>query len=1077
MGKKDPEVALDAPVVEVVPWHAISYEDSIEKLRAREDLLTTGLTAAEAATRLEEYGPNKMTEAVKETIWEKIWKQIANVLVCILVVVALVSAARAIVEEFRDPRDGQTVLTSWVQVALITGVITINTYIGIKQEGSAEAAAEALKNMLSADARVLRDGEESMIPADQVVPGDVIILSLGDRCPADIRLTESANLACQEAALTGEAVPIDKEIQPIAVPTGSTPEQIPLGDRRNMCFSATLVAQGAGVGIAVCTGDFTQIGTINKLVSQTEKKKTNVLKQIDQVSKLLAILIGIATLTTFFIAKFVSGQPMFDSVSTALVCCVAMIPEGLEAIVTLTYAAATTNMAKKNAIIRALPAVETLGSVTVICSDKTGTLTQNLMSLTAFVTSNSSYKFDVNATDKIPSNFVREDSYLNERAQHQFGKTASEVVKDGANSGEPRKGRMESSNHYSIDTSLHPVEDSSEETPAASASDGAFPEGGSPDLPFVVDALSCGVLCSKCKLGKDGTREGELGNPTEISIIRAAYFSGIDIASLKTENAMIAEVPFSSEYKFMATVHDTGDADNYTAFVKGAPYRMVKMCSHQAKGGVLTDLEPCDTNYWLEKIAVLSSHGLRVLALCRGEVAKSTVSKGDNLGPEFVNGREEGKWLTIVGLCAIMDPPRPECVQAIVEAKGAGVRVAMITGDHKDTATAIGLMLGIVDEKYSSAITGSELDAMSDDEIKEAVMNYNVFARASPQNKIRIVKALQAQGQITSMTGDGVNDAPALKAADMGVAMGLEGTDVAREASEMILADDNFATIVVAVKEGRVVWDNLRKVLMINTPINNAQGMSVLFGLAFGLKQSPLSPIQVLYSNLICAITLGFVSAIEPAEEGIMALPPRRIGKRLIGRYLLLRILLGTFVLTSLVVGSAFWLISKNPEGKLHSLLDKEDLGDLVYYQEHIRAVAFNVLDFGAISVTLSARFTYLSSIHPRVFRGNIMAWYSVGIVAALQVFCTYVPGVNNIIFQMAPMDGLSWGIVVLFSVIVFLVMEAEKAFRAHMKFKGSDTDDLEYSFLDNPNEGEEDTKGDLLPKGASNLNLASLNK
>merc|ERR1719223_2090398 len=362
----------------------------------------------------------------------------------------------------------------------------------------------------------------------------------------------------------------------------------------------------------------------------------------------------------------------------------------------------------------------------------------------------------------------------------------------------------------------------------------------------------------------------------------------------------------------MATIHDTGDADDYTIFVKGAPDRMVKLCKYQAKGGVIDDLEPVDINYWIEKIAILSSHGLRVLALCRSTIPKGSAQKGENLGREFVNGRDEKQWLTIVGLCAIMDPPRPECVQAIREAKGAGVRVAMITGDHKDTATAIGQMLGIVDDKYHSAITGPELDAMSDDELADCVMNYNVFARASPQNKIRIVKALQAQNQISSMTGDGVNDAPALKAADMGVAMGKEGTDVAREASEMILADDNFATIVTAVREGRVVWDNLRKVLFINTPINNAQGMSVLFGLAFGLKQSPLSPTQVLYSNLTCAITLGFVAAIEPAEEGIMALPPRRIGKRLIGRFLLFRILLATFTLTCLVVASAFILKAQN---------------------------------------------------------------------------------------------------------------------------------------------------------------------
>jgi len=1081
MGKKE-EVAFAAPPD--ISWHVTSIEETIRNLKCDEDLRKKGLSSTEAAERLAMYGPNKLSEQEKETIWQKIWNQVANVLVCILVTVAVVSAARAIVEATvpAEP-DGQTILTSWIQVGLITLVITVNTYIGIAQEGSAEKAAEALKNMLSADARVLRDGIEKMIPAQDVVPGDVVIISLGDRCPADIRVTESANLACQEAALTGEAVPIDKATDALEASEGQNAEQIALGDRRNMLFSATLVAQGSGVGIVTSTGDYTQIGTINKLVSQVEKKKTNVLKQIDQVSKLLAVLIGIATLITFFISKFAANQDWFKAVSTALVCCVAMIPEGLEAIVTLTYAWATTNMAKKNAIIRALPAVETLGSVTVICSDKTGTLTQNLMSLTAFVTSNAHYKFDVNATERAPSNFVREDEYLSERAQHQMGKNASSVIKDGANSGAPRKGHLESSNHYSIDTSLHPVtvdDDSEEEPKAASAPSAApFDNGASPDLSYVKNALECGVLCSKCVLGKNGTREGELGNPTEISILRASYFSGLDIDVLKTENQLVAEVPFSSEYKFMATVHDT-PGDNYTVFAKGAPDRMVKLCSTQAKGGVIDDLEPCDTNYWIEKIAILSSHGLRVLALCRGSVPKSSVEKGENLGPEFVNGK--GEWLTIVGLCAIMDPPRPECTLAITEAKGAGVRVAMITGDHKDTATAIGHMLGIVDDQFPDAITGAELDAMSDDEMKAAVMRYNVFARASPQNKIRIVKALQAMGQITSMTGDGVNDAPALKAADMGVAMGKEGTDVAREASEMILADDNFATIVTAVKEGRVVWDNLRKVLMINTPINNAQGMSVLFGLAFGLEESPISAIQVLYSNLICAITLGFVSAIEPAEDGIMDLPPRRIGKRLIGRYLLLRILLGTFVLTSLVVASAFWLISYNPNGQLHFIADMEDpnqpeKGELRYYWEDVRAICFNVLDFGAISITLSARFTYLSSIHPRVFLGNKYCWYSVIIVAALQFFCTYCPGVNNIIFQMRGMDGTQWGITFLFMFCVFFIMEVEKSIRSYLRFKGNDTDDKEYGIFDNPLEGEEDAGGNLLPKGASQLNLVALEK
>jgi magnesium-transporting ATPase (P-type) len=351
----------------------------------------------------------------------------------------------------------------------------------------------------------------------------------------------------------------------------------------------------------------------------------------------------------------------------------------------------------------------------------------------------------------------------------------------------------------------------------------------------------------------------------------------------------------------------------------------------------------------------------------------------------------------------------------------------MITGDHKDTALAIGDQLGLIDEKYPSAITGPELDAMSDDDLCEAVMTYNIFARASPQNKIQIVKALQKKEQICSMTGDGVNDAPALKAADMGVAMGKEGTDVAREASEMILADDNFATIVYAVKEGRTVWDNLRKVLFINTPINNAQGMSVLFGIICGLPQSPLTPVQVLYCNLICAVTLGFVAAVEPAEDGIMSRPPRRIGKRLIGRYLLLRIALGTVVLVATTVGSVF--------------IVQDD-----YSVPEQRSLALNTLSFGACAITLSARFSYNSSFHMRIFRGNVLCWYSVAIMTVLQVLITYTPGLNSVVFQMAPMDGYLWMWVIIFMIVTFIVMELEKAFRRYLAGRGEDTDDVEYN-------------------------------
>ena len=917
----------------------------------------------------------------------------------------------------------------------------INTCIGIIQEGSAEKAADALKAMMSSDALVIRDGKDVKVPGDEIVPGEIVKLNLGDRVPADLRMIEVSNLSALEAALTGESVPIDKTVDVIQVE--GDPSQTPLGDRHNMCFSATLVSQGTGLGLVVATGDNTEIGTINALVSKVEKKKTNVLEQIDTVSKYLAFFIAITALATWFVAFFITDESGIDALTTALVCAVAMIPEGLEAIVTMTYAWAVKNMSKQNAIIRALPAVETLGSVTVICSDKTGTLTKNEMTLTAFVTSDKRFRFNVDAKDRTANNFTVDNSYLSSRADHSKYINASEIIKKGPSA--QRKSRRGKKNTFpfGITQSMHPANES-EPTPApqavaTAATDSNISaytgEGEHPETAFLRKALGGGILCSKCSLGEGGGRKGEIGNPTELSILRAAYFGDVNVTEVKDSSPVIAEVPFSSEYKFMATVHspvaenDTEDyMDKLIVHAKGAPDRMIPLCKYQAKSGSFKeeDLEPCDKDYYIEQIAILSSHGLRVLALTRGTLGKHEVSQGQQLGPEFVQERGE-PWLTIVGLCAIMDPPRPECVEAIRIAHGAGVRVAMITGDHRDTALAIGGMLGLVDKEHSEAITGPEMDSMSKVELKVAAQKYNVFARASPQNKIRIVKALQSEGEVCGMTGDGVNDAPALKAADMGVAMGKEGTDVAREASEMILADDNFATIVGAVREGRVVWDNLRKVLMVNTPINNAQGMSVLFGLMLGLSETPLSSIQVLYCNLICAVTLGFVAAVEPAEDGIMDQPPRRVGKRLIGRFLFLRIAIGTITLVACTVGSVFWA---------------EDMG---YSLEEKRSQALNVLSFGAISVTASARFARKSALHPRSFQGNDFAWFSYAIMVVMQVFITYTPGLNETIFTMDGMDGPQWGLVFLFMAVVFVVMETEKCVRGYitdLKYYEEDMED-----------------------------------
>jgi len=1043
--------------VDPAPWHTITVDEVTKELGLSDDVLKNGLTTKQAQERLEKYGENKLTEKEKETLLQKIWNQVNNVLVLILVIVAVIS----FVSIFVIPPEINPAYTNWIQIVIILGVIIINTIIGIIQEGSAEEAAEALKAMLSSDAVVIRDGAQTMVPANLIVPGDAVVLTLGDKIPADLRVVESNNMASAEAALTGESVPIDKMTDPIALKEGQAPKQVPLGDRKNMCFSATLIAQGSGVGIVVATGDYTEIGTINKLVNNVEKQKTAVLEQIDKISVVLAAFIMLVAVITFLYELLKNKTNAMIAINTSLVCAVAMIPEGLEAIVTVTYAWSVSKMATLNAIVRALPAVETLGSVTVICSDKTGTLTTNVMSLTAFVTSNAHYKNNVHASVRTNTNFARDDTFKGERAD------INKVIEQN----EAKKSGVEVGVEQDQDPTTVKI-DHNDTTPVG--------QGGSPDEQFFRQSLIGGVLCSKCTLGQNGSREGEIGNPTELSILRAAYWAGIDVNQAKDDSPIIAEVPFSSEYKFMATVHDSkpendgpGLENNLIIHVKGAPDRMVKLCNTQAVAGQIGKTEPINAEFWQEQIAILSSHGLRVLALLRGTLKKGSVKQGDQLKPDFV--RDKDPWLTMVGLCAIVDPARPECVKAIEEAHHASVRVAMITGDHKDTALAIGASLGLVDREHPAAVTGPELDAMSDDEIKKAVMTYNVFARASPENKIRIVKALQSQGEVASMTGDGVNDAPALKAANMGVAMGKEGTDVAREAAEMILADDNFATILCAVREGRVVWDNLRKVLMINTPINNAQGLSVLFGIIFGFFRGDrqndkviLTAIQVLYCNLICAVTLGFIAAVEPAEKGIMDVPPRRVGKRLIGRYLFLRIALGTVLLVFATVFASFWAESIMQKEPYNLLKESEDSINRVHSQ------ASNTLTFGACFVTLSARFSYQSSLHPRVFQDNQFVLISVGIVAALQLVITYVPGLNNFVFAMKPMYAFQWGIVLLGGIFVFIGLELEKALRRYLKAHGSDVDDKEYGMFDEQVVPDQDIS---LPKGASHLKLTSIKK
>ena len=740
--KDEEDVVATRGYEEIHSWHVLTIEETVTRLRANEDLVEVGLSTAEAEKRLQQYGPNKLSEKPKTTMLARIWRQMSDLLMCILVV-ALLRTVFVTALNGLSTQDAEQRIISWITVGLLCVILIVNTYIGVARSFAAEATAGALKNMLSSDAKVFRDGKETTISAANLVPGDVVILSQGDVIPADLRLIRVSNLVSSEAVLTGESSPIEKRIEPIEVPEAASPEDIPLCDRKNLCFSATHIVQGSGVGIVIETGDKTHIGSINTLVNAAEEKMTDVEEQIQRLSKLLSYFIIIFMILTFLVAFFITHASLMNAVAIGFLAALAMIPEGLVPILFMVYAHSASQLLKNNAIIRYLPIVESLGSITMICSDTIGTLTQNRMSLVAFVTSRCTLKNNPDPSIRSSTNFVWDD-----------------------------------------------------ETDAPS-----FKEE-SPAQEFILSALAGGILCNKSVLGKDGEREGDAGDPIELSILRSAYFAGIDIDAIKKDYPIVAEVPYSLYYKFMATIHEPSESvgvseltGKYIVYAKGDPERMVELCSDQATGDNLKVLEPFDKSFWLKQVAILSSRGHRILALCRAVVSKTEIQLGEQLGPNFLD-RQGNVWMTMVGLCAVIDPPRQECIQAIAEARGAGIRVAMITGDTKDTAVAIGNIIGLVDEECSSAITGPEMDVMSEEELEKSVMSNNVFALASPQNKIQIVEALQAQGQVCGITGNGVNDAPALKAADIGIAMGLDGTDVAREAADMILVDDSYPTIV-----------------------------------------------------------------------------------------------------------------------------------------------------------------------------------------------------------------------------------------------------------------------------------------
>ena len=728
------------------------YVQSPQELIAGLNTSPDGLSSAEAAARLEKYGPNKLKDAEKPTLLQRFIEQLKDPMLIILMIAAAVSAVTNFIS-------GE----SFAEVFIILIVVLLNAVLGVFQESKAEAAIEALQTMTAATCKVLRDGKQVSIHSDQLVPGDVVLLEAGDAVPADGRLLESASLKIEEAALTGESVPVNKVIEALGLAKDQS--EIPLGDRKNMCYMGSTVVYGRGKALITRTGMDTEMGKIAGALANTEQEQTPLQRQLEQLSTILSKLVLGICLFIFVFDLIVAGSFTLDSVlSTFMVAvslAVAAIPEGLATVVTVVLSIGVTNMSHRNAVIRRLTAVETLGCTQVICSDKTGTLTQNKMTV----------------------------------VQH-VGDT----------------------------------------TPLATAM----------------------ALCSDAHLNEEGQAEGE---PTEAALVNFAAKEGLPKDKLSAAEPRVDEAPFDSSRKMMSTIHTVDGA--YVQYTKGAPDEILKRCTSYLENGKVLPMTEAKRAEILAANKNMADQALRVLAAAKRDWAEKPASNE----PAFLE-----QDLCFLGLTGMIDPVRPEVKPAIVECREAGIRPVMITGDHKDTAVAIAKELGIITDA-SQAITGAELDKIPDSEIGEAVKKYGVYARVQPEHKVRIVTAWKGNGAITAMTGDGVNDAPSIKSADIGVGMGITGTDVTKNVADMVLADDNFATIVGAVGEGRRIYDNIRKAIQFLLASNMSEVLGVFCATLLGFTL--LNPVHLLFINLITDCFPALALGMEQGESDIMKRKPR----------------------------------------------------------------------------------------------------------------------------------------------------------------------------------------------------------
>jgi len=893
-----------------VQWHAIAIDDVLAQLATA----PTGLEEAEAAARLKAHGANLLPSRKPRSVGVRLFLQFHNILIYVLIGAAAITAF----------------LGHLTDTLVILAVVVANAIIGFLQEGKAEKAMDAIRLMLAPRATVLRSGERHSIAGEAVVPGDVVLLEAGDKVPADVRLISARGMTIQEAILTGESGPVEKRIQPVST-------SAPLGDRSSMAFSGTLVTSGQGRGVVVATGAATEIGLIGGLLSTVQVLTTPLVKQMDSFAKWLTILILMIAALLLVYGYFVTQLDFSALFMVVVGLSVAAIPEGLPAVLTITLAVGVQAMARRNAIVRRLPAIETIGAVSVICTDKTGTLTHNEM--------------------LVASVLIR---------QHLF--------RLGGTGYEPRGAIW--LDDTEIDAAEHAV---------------------------LQELALASTLCNDATIRENAGMWVTEGDPMEGALL--AFAGKID-GSTRQQQAIWRRtdvIPFDSQHRFMATLNHDHEGNAF-AFVKGAPERILSMCRDQR--GLNGATEPLEESFWSESADKIAAQGQRVLAFA----ARPVPSRHAVLEHRDLEGS-----LTFLGMVGMIDPPREEAIAAVRECHQAGIRVKMITGDHAMTAVAIGRQIGL--KNAEKVLTGAALNMMSAAELKDVVLECDIFARTSPEHKLRLVTALQSHDLIVAMTGDGVNDAPALKRADAGIAMGKKGSEAAKEASELVLADDNFASIASAVREGRTVHDNVKKVISWTLPTNAGEAATIIVALLLGMTL-PVTPIQILWVNLITAITLGLALAFEPTEDTTMRRPPRARNEPLIDGELAWHIVL----VAALFLGGVFGIFSY-AIGRAYPL-------------ELAQTMAVNTLVVMEIFHLFFIRNIYGTSLTWKAVRGTRAVWSTVIAITLAQFAITYIPVLQGVFGtrNVAILDGL---MIIGVGVLFFVIVETEKQVRLAIRRMG----------------------------------------